>query len=510
MILRLLSGDTYHRLPKLSSNSRKVFIVIKVQTASNMVKMSMLRVVFLSILTFFAMGMARNVHAQCQIAFDSPAGTLDSCFSAQSGPRIQGYVQGMALRANGRLLLSGQYQRGTAFEPRSLIQLEENGDIDTSFYLGPEFLANGNYILLQQDDRILLSQSLAYRGVNYDLIRLLPDGHFDSTFVPSPSVGAVTGFRLQQDEKIIVNRRNVPSRLRVVRYLSDGRRDMSFQPDSVLMKNAEAVACQADGKIFLVCSSPYDPDFSLVRVHPDGSLDTSFHAYSGLIRATAMAVQEDGKYVVGGTMLQGAREMYVLMRLLEDGRRDQSFTPLFLGIYANDIVLLPNGKIVVAGDRSGVPATIGVLCDVNGMFITNFNLPSSPNGISAAWKVVLTSDNKAVFRGYFNRNPNTPYSGVVRFFTQFDATEVAEEVKKDVMNTYPVPASEKMLVRIDKPVRDIWLCTVDGRRVAVSTAGTSGRQEIELLTTDVPSGLYTLLVEFGDGSRNQRRIQIVH
>lgn len=101
---------------------------------------------------------------------------------------------------------------------------------------------------------------------------------------------------------------------------------------------ATAIALQPDGKIILagVCAATLGNRFCLARLMPDGALDTSFigpnpspangkflMTIAGALaaEASAIAVQSDGKILVAGT----CNNMFCIARLNENGTFDASF-----------------------------------------------------------------------------------------------------------------------------------------------------------------------------------------
>ncbi len=106
---------------------------------------------------------------------------------------------------------------------------------------------------------------------------------------------------------------------------------------------ANCVAIQADGKIVVGGYAQRDSsgnyDFAVARLNPDGSLDTTFssdgkalvafdYGGSGDDRATGVEIQADGKIVLVGTCQQDASGAgdMAMARLLSDGSLDTSFT----------------------------------------------------------------------------------------------------------------------------------------------------------------------------------------
>ncbi|HVW31786.1 MAG TPA: delta-60 repeat domain-containing protein, partial [Acidimicrobiia bacterium] len=145
---------------------------------------------------------------------------------------------------------------------------------------------------------------------------------------------------------------------------------------------AQAVA--SDGKIVVVGTAAPARNgyaFLLLRFMPDGRLDPSFGTAGrvwtdlvtlatplrgavegdvalGASTATAVAIQPDGKILVGGATQSGGTTAWALMRYLADGRPDTTFGSDGLTVTdfdpsTNDsmtsLLLRPDGRIVAAG-----------------------------------------------------------------------------------------------------------------------------------------------------------------
>lgn len=106
----------------------------------------------------------------------------------------------------------------------------------------------------------------------------------------------------------------------VVRFLADGRVDTSFGQAGLFQLDidsgfdeAHALRVQPDGRIVVagaLTASAYS-DFAILRLRPDGTLDTGFGAQAGRTtldiggatvhdEALAVAMQSDGRYIVAG------------------------------------------------------------------------------------------------------------------------------------------------------------------------------------------------------------------
>jgi uncharacterized delta-60 repeat protein len=161
----------------------------------------------------------------------------------------------------------------------------------------------------------------------------------------------------------------------------DGVLDLTFGDGGVVITDigahdfAHALAIQWDGKIIIAGTSGSSEnwkgrDFALARYNADGSLDPTFGA-DGVVRtslsaetdvAQALALQQDGKIVVGGysgyaddPFKPGGLDL-ALARYDSDGSLDGTFgaggtvtTDLGGHEYGNAVALQPDGKIVLAG-----------------------------------------------------------------------------------------------------------------------------------------------------------------
>ncbi len=130
---------------------------------------------------------------------------------------------------------------------------------------------------------------------------------------------------------------------------------------------AAGVALQPDGKIVVAgtCYTNGYADFCVARYLASGALDTTFNTTGTVItpisserdRATALALQPDGKIVVAGYCGDEDYYDFCLARYLDNGSLDTSFngtgkviTPIGRDAdYTSAIAIQPDGKIVVAG-----------------------------------------------------------------------------------------------------------------------------------------------------------------
>ena len=178
------------------------------------------------------------------------------------------------------------------------------------------------------------------------------DGHVNITFAGSAFEARAVALR--GDGKTIVAG-SKGGRLAVVRLNVDGSIDSTFAGgglfESAVAIRATDVAVQADNKIVLTAIGPRSPGprFHTIRILPDGEgLDTSFDgdgivtrlygtdSLGGYCYANALAIQQDGKIVVGGTAyvddLASPGFDFAVTRYNPDGSPDLAFGARPLGV----------------------------------------------------------------------------------------------------------------------------------------------------------------------------------
>jgi uncharacterized delta-60 repeat protein len=330
-------------------------------------------------------------------------------------------IFGMALQPDGKVLV-----RGYANHKLYIARLNADGSADSSFgengvlMLTREGLTLiGGQIAIQSDGRIILAGSVSPgldgKGQDIAVMRLMPDGSWDSSFGDNGIARKAMGWTdlsydvaLHANGKIVVTARAMPGgapietlpaeKLLVLRFNPDGSLDTSFSGDGVFEDDmdgnsghARHVAIGIDGSILVMGTLLAEKNFGKVflqKINPDGSRDTTFgdggdgnHILGGPIEVQQMVVQPDGKVLLVGFMPKpghkfgdGGPTDFAVMRLTADGMRDAEY-----------------------GQRGLVRIRIG---------------GSSDLGMSAA----LQRDGKLVVAGYTHRVsnesiPSEPYNG---------------------------------------------------------------------------------------------------
>lgn len=300
-------------------------------------------------------------------------GTIDSTFNNKGTGANQNIVS-IVLKSSGSIFIGGNFTTYNNVDvPDSIIQLDENGEINATFNKGGSGANNGvRSIIIQPDGMILIGGSFTtYNSVDVpdSIIRLNENGSVDSNF-NNGGIGAdsdVYCMALQTDGKILIggtfikyNGVNVP--YSIARLNTDGSIDTSFNNAGWGANQAvHKIAVQSDGKILIVgdfttFNNVNVPD-RIIRLNSDGSLDPTFNnGGSGTDNSIrSVAVQSDGKILIGGdfTTYNGNNIPDGIIRLNTDGTIDTTFNNSGSGCGGFDFVyninIFQNGKVLIGG-----------------------------------------------------------------------------------------------------------------------------------------------------------------
>jgi uncharacterized delta-60 repeat protein len=369
--------------------------------------------------------------------------------------QLQSGVSSEAIRR--QIMVSGEYFTNL---PRARYQA--GGSLDSSFGMGGKVLTDfganmgtANTIALQADDKIVVAGTVAG---NFALARYNVDGSLDNTFgtggqaLPDSLkslVAGASGLALQDDGKIVAAG-SAGGKFAVARFNPNGSVDNSFgtagevttQIGPLNSDFASGVAVQPDGKIVVVGSSRTSfsiTAFALTRYNADGSLDSSFGTGGTVLtdfpdsliaQAAGVKLQSNGKIVVVGNVSgSGSGSGFAVARFNLDGKLDTTFgtggqvTAAFSSrVTATNVVLQPDGKIIVVGSTSSGSDHEDLALaqyDANGKLDTTFGTGGQVTTVfgsrTAVAGVVLQSDGKIVVVGSTSSSPDREDLALARY-----------------------------------------------------------------------------------------------
>lgn len=268
-----------------------------------------------------------------------PDGQLDENFgeAGQVHLPFEGQANAMALQADGNILLGGYRQRGI-HRDMAVMRLRPDGQLDETFGIDGQAIvtfpgtARLAALEVMENGDILLAGDMHEDGWiqrQFAVACLKADGQLDPHFgdkgkllIDAGKYGRCEAMALQPDGRILLAGYAKVAQFRdfvLLRLHRDGRADHTFGAAGIQRFHlgaendyATAVEVLPSRKILLAGHTKLDGsreyDFTLMRLHPDGSLDDSFGKdglrivdAGGADYVSDICLQSDGNILLGGT-----------------------------------------------------------------------------------------------------------------------------------------------------------------------------------------------------------------
>jgi uncharacterized delta-60 repeat protein len=318
-----------------------------------------------------------------------------------------------------------------AADPGDLDALFGNGGIALSSPSGSPYSYPGD-VVVQPDGKVLVAGDCLCPNGGSVLVRYLPGGSLDPNFghegivsiaLPSSTNGG-SALALLPDGRILVGgdsgvAASSQTSFTLWRFQSNGSLDTSFGTGGFATtkfgadsSHIDALAVQSDGKIDAaggVANADGTGALALVRYQPEGSLDTSFGTQGKVLTSTsdvypgasALALQADGKLIVGGPTDVQPSDARAIYRYQPSGALDKTFgtggkvtTPT--NVAASGVAIQTDGKIVVVGGGAARYNPGGSLDQSFG----SGGIVSSVGAGTSAYEVALEPDGDIVTGGF--------------------------------------------------------------------------------------------------------------
>jgi uncharacterized delta-60 repeat protein len=390
-----------------------------------------------------------------QVVVTSPYGNVTSALAyltvnatsldATFNPGDAFNVCSLVPQPGGKIVAGGIFDASQEQARGNIARLNPDGTLDAEFAPGAtggtfsdelvDATGQVNALVAQPDGELVFAGdfiTLGGQACNYEG-RLNPYGTLDANLNGWDTIYALA---CQADGKLLSGVGfffSGPDLLYSIgRLNSDGTQDQTFS--SWAGSTVLSLAVQADGKI--LAGGEFDslvgqPRNALGRLNPDGTLDATFNAAVGAggsvpwATVQSLAIQPDGKIIVGGTFTTLAGQARSsLGRLNVDGTLDTAFDPGFLGTtpLVSSIVLQTDGKILVGGSFSslGGPtrSNIGRL-NPDG----SADLTFDPGSDGTVRSLAIQADGKILIGGYFNKLRGGSPLGIGRLSNTEPATQ---------------------------------------------------------------------------------------
>jgi len=306
---------------------------------------------------FFRTVLGRGIHSIARINAD---GTLDSDFIQFFFTGVEGTVNSVALQADGKILVGGEFSSVLGSVRNNIARLNANGRLDTGF--NPNADGRVYSVAVQADGKILIGgEFFTVGGINrLGLARLNANGTLDAGFNPNVN-WIVRSVVVQTDGRILLggefDMAGGIARWFLARVDAAGALDTGFNAD--VGGSVTSVAVQADGRILLggeFATVGGTLRTGIARVNANGTLDAGFNP-NPPSAVRSVAVQADGRILLGGLSFGvGGITRNGIARLNANGTLDAGFNPDVDGL-VQSVAVQADGRILLGGEFTAVGGT---------------------------------------------------------------------------------------------------------------------------------------------------------
>jgi uncharacterized delta-60 repeat protein len=395
----------------------------------------------------------------------------------------------IALQNDGKIVVAGYSGLLTASQRAdfALARYNPDGSLDITFGNGgkvvtdfdPTHRDQANALAIQSDGKIIAAGFTSFTGSDdntdyaFALARYNADGTLDTSFgnggkvvtnISNPSGfniyyrESINAIAIQSDGRIIATGTaflNFTQSMdfTTIRYNTNGSIDNSFGTNGRVFTNfantTPSEPNDAAGEIFiqnngdiLVAGRVHHLafDYGIARYHSNGSPDTTFgqggqvttnalHQASGnASKETAMAVQSDGKIIIGGFTQSNGINMFALTRLQTNGNPDSTFgnggqASTNLSGVIRSLKIQSDGRIIAAGTSADNSGDFRLArFNINGSLDENFMSGSTvttdfSGNADQLFATAIQSDGKIIAAGSTTNSAGNFDFAVARYLT---------------------------------------------------------------------------------------------
>ena len=314
---------------------------------------------------------AVNAIVRNGVARIQASGFVDTTFDPGSG--ADGFVSSLIVLSDGKVLVGGGFTSMDNISRQGIARLNVDGSLDTAFDPGAGVAGSVLAMALQADGKVIIAGD--FTSVNnverHNVARLNIDGSLDPSFdVQTGPNEVVYAVAVQSNGKVLIGGAftlvNGLENFMVARLETNGVVDTTWVPISGADNTVFAIKVQADGRTIIGGAfSTYDGEMSIgvARLQTDGVLDPTFQACRGMNGVVyALALQANGQLVIGGDFSvynDTVRSNYA--RLLLNGAIDTGFLDSYYNqaapganSFVAGIGLQVDGNIVLGGGFSRI------------------------------------------------------------------------------------------------------------------------------------------------------------
>lgn len=315
--------------------------------------------------------------------------------------------------SDGKILFAGLFTTFSGIPFNRIIRLNTDGTIDSDFKIGNGFDDEVYELAIQPDGKIVVGGYFSkYNNTTaHKIIRLNYDGSVDDTFKSGLGFDfSVWTISIQSDGKILVGGEfkhydEIQANY-IIRLNIDGTIDTSFNYGDGFNADVFNIVNLDEGKNLILGSfTTYNGQTHnrILRIHNDGSVDTSFNVGSGFNRDVYYGLLEsDGSMIIVGAFNGFNTKTYNrIIKLNADGSVDQKFV-IGDGFQSSSEYTLVFGiykyldKYFVTGDFNfydGITANGLIKLNSDGSIDTSFDYGTGLSFVSSSFNIGLILDN---------------------------------------------------------------------------------------------------------------------
>ncbi|GGF05546.1 hypothetical protein GCM10011383_15800 [Hymenobacter cavernae] len=430
---------------------------------------------------------------------------------------------------DGKLLVNGDFQTVGSVLTDKLARLMPDGTPDATFsYRNQDNSGIITHLVGQPDGKVLLARRVSKYGSPQQIYlqRLNVDGSLDVEFSmtlgppPSYTSTAISLLTLQPDGRILVGGwfSDAQGRKHLIRLLPDGTVDTSFNPTSVSELRGVSALLQADGKITCIGMTNTDQPIA-TRLLPTGAPDPTFAFVPGSIATGSLSLsaqQSNGSYLT--VFYSYGVQNDVLYRLVPTGAIDPVFSAPIEGyegaateIGVTCLAVQPDDKVLVGGKLKLASNSTSSLynlirLDSNGRLDNSFNTTffgTSTLGQTASVRTLLVlPDGATLVGGAFTQVNGRLAMGVVKL-QPATVTGTKEALDQVKIMVYPNPAHDQLTVKVDAVSKPQSISLIDVTGRTVVVYQVK-ETAMKLAIPQVTPGVYLLRVNYADGPVTRR------
>ena len=355
-------------------------------------------------------------------------GTIDQTFQPGSG--FDKSIFAIAIQPDGKIIVAGSFNTFNGDSIGSIIRLNDSGSIDTTFNsIKLDSTSREPYVFdlkIQLDGKVLAGGHFTYKNSSgntvYNLIRVDSNGALDSSFDIGPGTGQVNSILIQPDQKILVaGGLSSMGGIQIPRGMSrihpDGTLDTSFSVNGVGINYGSQIykiKTQTDGSIIAIgifSSFNQIPSPGIVKILNNGVHDTTYNIGTGFNNHPEdLSIQNDDKTLVLGSFsgYQDYGAMKII-RLMPNGDIDTNYRKISgFNSLVTKVSNLPSGDYLIGGAFTSFQNTGNFgSCILHPSGNLNASFKQSDFSIASITSQAIQNDGKFLLKGTIY----TPYSG---------------------------------------------------------------------------------------------------